>query len=67
MVMVLKKEELCFYVGYVIFFNIVGLFKMLVDFFIMEYSIMNCNFVNVVYYDGKKVYVWIVNDEDVMI
>ncbi|HCS98977.1 MAG TPA: glycerophosphodiester phosphodiesterase [Enterococcus faecalis] len=64
--MALKKEEPRFYVGYVIPFNIVGPPKMPVDFFTMEYSTMNRNFVNAAHHDGKKVYAWTANDEDVM-
>ncbi|NSS18159.1 glycerophosphodiester phosphodiesterase, partial [Enterococcus faecalis] len=32
----------------------------------MEYSTMNRNFVNAAHHDGKKVYAWTANDEDVM-
>jgi glycerophosphoryl diester phosphodiesterase len=35
-----------------------------VDFFTMEYSTLNRNFVNAAHNDGKKVFTWTVNDED---
>lgn len=62
----LKEKEPQFYVGYIIPFNIVGPPKAPVDFFTMEYSTMNRNFVNAAHSDGKKVYAWTANDEDVM-
>ncbi|MGC3657904.1 glycerophosphodiester phosphodiesterase family protein, partial [Enterococcus faecalis] len=47
-------------------FNIVGPPKMRVDFFTLEYSTLNRNFVNAAHHVGKKVYAWTANDEDVM-
>ncbi|MGX7243217.1 glycerophosphoryl diester phosphodiesterase membrane domain-containing protein [Enterococcus quebecensis] len=62
----LKKEEPQFYVGYILPFNIVGPPVTNVDFFTMEYTTLNRNFINAAHDDGKKVYAWTVNDEDTM-
>ncbi|WP_086330332.1 glycerophosphoryl diester phosphodiesterase membrane domain-containing protein [Candidatus Enterococcus mansonii] len=62
----LKKEEPDFYVGYILPFNIVGPPVANVDFFTMEYTTLNKNFINAAHSDGKKVYAWTVNDSDTM-
>lgn len=62
----LKEEEPDFYVGYILPFNIVGPPVSTVDFFTMEYTTLNRNFINAAHQDGKKVYAWTVNDEDTM-
>lgn len=62
----LKEKEPEFYVGYILPFNIVGPPISNVDFFTMEYSTLNRNFINAAHNDNKKVYAWTVNDEDTM-
>jgi glycerophosphoryl diester phosphodiesterase len=62
----LKKKEPAFYVGYILPFNIVGPPVSSVDFFTMEFTTLNRNFINASHQDGKKVYAWTVNDEDTM-
>lgn len=62
----LKEKEPDFYVGYILPFNIVGPPVATVDFFTMEYTTLNRNFINAAHDDGKKVYAWTVNDEDTM-
>ncbi|MBL1225150.1 glycerophosphoryl diester phosphodiesterase membrane domain-containing protein [Enterococcus sp. BWR-S5] len=62
----LKKIEPQFYVGYILPFNIVGPPIATVDFFTMEYTTLNRNFIDAAHSDGKKVYAWTVNDEDTM-
>jgi len=62
----LKELEPQFYVGYILPFNIVGPPVSNVDFFTMEYTTLNRNFINAAHNDGKKVYAWTVNDEDTM-
>ncbi|MTD39073.1 glycerophosphodiester phosphodiesterase [Erwinia sp. CPCC 100877] len=62
----LKKKEPDFYVGYILPFNIVGPPVSTVDFFTMEFTTLNRNFINAAHQDGKKVYAWTVNDEDTM-
>ncbi|GMC10299.1 glycerophosphoryl diester phosphodiesterase [Enterococcus thailandicus] len=60
----LKKVEPKFYVGYILPFNIVGPPITSADFLTMEYSTINRNFISSAHADGKKVYVWTVNDSD---
>lgn len=48
--------------GYILPFNIIGPPIMPVDFFSMEYSTLNQNFVNSAHRDGKQVYAWTVNE-----
>lgn len=62
----IKAQEPTIPIGYVLPFNIVGPPIMDVDFFTMEYSTLNANFVNSAHKDGKKVMAWTVNDEDSM-
>lgn len=62
----LKEKEPNFYVGYILPFNVVGPPVANVDFFTMEYTTLNRNFVNAAHNDGKKVYAWTANDEDTM-
>lgn len=62
----LKDLEPQFYVGYILPFNIVGPPISKVDFFTMEYTTLNRNFIDAAHSDGKKVYAWTVNDEDTM-
>ncbi|WP_348920076.1 glycerophosphodiester phosphodiesterase [Enterococcus rotai] len=62
----LKEQEPEFYVGYILPFNIVGPPISNVDFFTMEYTTLNRNFINAAHNDGKSVYAWTVNDEDTM-
>lgn len=62
----LKEQEPDFYVGYILPFNIVGPPISNVDFFTMEYTTLNRNFINAAHNDGKSVYAWTVNDEDTM-
>lgn len=62
----LKEKEPDFYVGYILPFNIVGPPISNVDFFTMEYTTLNRNFINAAHNDGKKVYAWTINDEDTM-
>ncbi|OQO70165.1 glycerophosphodiester phosphodiesterase [Enterococcus villorum] len=60
----LKEANPDFYVGYILPFNIVGPPVTPADFLTMEYSTINRNFINSAHQDGKKVYVWTVNDSD---
>ncbi len=60
----LKNANPNFYVGYILPFNIVGPPVTPADFLTMEYSTINRNFINSAHQDGKKVYVWTVNDSD---
>ncbi|ALS00466.1 glycerophosphodiester phosphodiesterase [Enterococcus silesiacus] len=62
----LKEKEPDFYVGYILPFNIVGPPVSNVDFFTMEYTTLNQNFISAAHNDGKKVYAWTINDEDTM-
>lgn len=62
----LKQKESDFYVGYILPFNIAGPPISNVDFFTMEYTTLNRNFINAAHNDGKKVYAWTANDEDTM-
>lgn len=62
----LKQKEPDFYVGYILPFNIVGPPISNVDFFTMEYTTLNRNFINAAHNDGKKVYAWTANDETTM-
>lgn len=62
----LKQENPNFYVGYILPFNIVGPPVTPADFLTMEYSTINRNFINSAHDDGKKVYVWTLNDSDGM-
>ncbi|OTP12353.1 glycerophosphodiesterase [Enterococcus sp. 10A9_DIV0425] len=62
----LKQENPNFYVGYILPFNIVGPPVSPADFLTMEYSTINRNFINSAHEDGKKVYVWTLNDSDGM-
>ncbi|BAK21488.1 glycerophosphoryl diester phosphodiesterase [Melissococcus plutonius ATCC 35311] len=50
----LKQKEPRFYVGYIVPFNVVGPPIGPVDFFSMEYSTLNRNFINAAHEDGKK-------------
>lgn len=50
----LKQKESDFYVGYILPFNIVGPPISNVDFFTMEYTTLNRNFINAAHNDGKK-------------
>ncbi len=59
----LKQKEPRFYVGYIVPFNVVGPPIGPVDFFSMEYSTLNRNFINAAHEDGKKVFAWTVNDK----
>lgn len=58
----LKNANPNFYVGYILPFNIVGPPVTPADFLTMEYSTINRNFIDSAHQDGKKVYVWTVND-----
>ncbi|EOI6031938.1 glycerophosphoryl diester phosphodiesterase membrane domain-containing protein [Enterococcus hirae] len=60
----LKNANPKFYVGYILPFNIVGPPVTPADFLTMEYSTINRNFIDSAHQDGKKVYVWTVNDSD---
>ncbi|RXE79426.1 glycerophosphoryl diester phosphodiesterase membrane domain-containing protein [Enterococcus durans] len=60
----LKKANPNFYVGYILLFNIVGPPVTPADFLTMEYSTINRNFIDSTHQDGKKVYVWTINDSD---
>lgn len=60
----LKKANPNFYVGYILPFNIVGPPVTPADFLTMEYSTINRNFIDSTHQDGKKVYVWTINDSD---
>ena len=60
----LKNANPNFYVGYILPFNIVGPPVTPADFLTMEYSTINRNFIDSAHQDGKKVYVWTVNDSD---
>lgn len=62
----LKEKEPDFYVGYILPFNIIGPPISAVDFFTMEYTTLNHNFINAAHNDKKKVYAWTPNDEDTM-
>ncbi|MBP2098039.1 glycerophosphoryl diester phosphodiesterase membrane domain-containing protein [Enterococcus rivorum] len=62
----LKQKEPDFYVGYILPFNIIGPPISDVDFFTMEYTTLNRNFINAAHNDKKKVYAWTPNDEDTM-
>lgn len=60
----LKNANPNFYVGYILPFNTVGPPVTPADFLTMEYSTINRNFIDSAHQDGKKVYVWTVNDSD---
>ncbi|EMF0062771.1 glycerophosphodiester phosphodiesterase [Enterococcus hirae] len=60
----LKNANPNFYLGYILPFNIVGPPVTPADFLTMEYSTINRNFIDSAHQDGKKVYVWTVNDSD---
>ncbi|MGX7036034.1 glycerophosphoryl diester phosphodiesterase membrane domain-containing protein [Enterococcus hirae] len=60
----LKNANPNFYIGYILPFNIVGPPVTPADFLTMEYSTINRNFIDSAHQDGKKVYVWTVNDSD---
>lgn len=60
----LKNANPNFYVGYILPFNVVGPPVTPADFLTMEYSTINRNFIDSAHQDGKKVYVWTVNDSD---
>ncbi|EOD6223975.1 glycerophosphoryl diester phosphodiesterase membrane domain-containing protein [Enterococcus hirae] len=60
----LKNANPNFHVGYILPFNIVGPPVTPADFLTMEYSTINRNFIDSAHQDGKKVYVWTVNDSD---
>ncbi|WP_206859200.1 glycerophosphoryl diester phosphodiesterase membrane domain-containing protein [Candidatus Enterococcus mangumiae] len=62
----LKAENPDFYVGYILPFNIIGPPVTPGDFLTMEYSTINRNFIDSAHQDGKKVYVWTLNDSDDM-
>lgn len=62
----LKQKKPSFYVGYILPFNIIGPPISDVDFFTMEYTTLNQNFINAAHNDKKKVYAWTPNDEDTM-
>ncbi|KAF1297460.1 glycerophosphodiester phosphodiesterase [Enterococcus sp. JM4C] len=62
----LKTAVPDFTVGYILPFNIVGPPVTPADFLTMEYSTINRNFIDSAHADGKKVYVWTVNEEDDM-
>lgn len=62
----LKEKAPEFYVGYIMPFNIVGPPVSKVDFFTMEYTTLNRNFIDAAHDDGKAVFAWTVNDEDTM-
>lgn len=62
----LKLEDSNFYVGYVMPFSIVGPPKGLMDFYSIEYTTLNTNFITSAHDENKKVYVWTPNDEDTM-
>lgn len=62
----LKEKVPEFYVGYIMPFNIVGPPVSKVDFFTMEYTTLNRNFIDAAHDDGKDVFAWTVNDEDTM-
>lgn len=62
----LKEAEPRFYVGYILPFNLVGPPISKADFFTMEYSTLNQNFINAAHRDGKQVYAWTVNSETAM-
>ncbi|WP_146622789.1 glycerophosphoryl diester phosphodiesterase membrane domain-containing protein [Enterococcus florum] len=62
----LKEKVPAFFVGYVMPFNIVGPPVSNVDFFTMEHTTLNRNFIDAAHDDGKEVFAWTVNDEDTM-
>ncbi len=62
----LKKANPNFYVGYILPFNVVGPPVTSADFLSMEYSTINRNFIDSAHQDGKKVYVWTINDSEAM-
>lgn len=62
----LKQKEPNFVVGYILPFNIIGPPISNVDFFTMEYTTLNRNFINAAHTDGKEVYAWTPNDSDTM-
>lgn len=62
----LKEKEPALKVGYILPFNIIGPPKSSADFLTMEYSTINRNFIDAAKEDGKKVYVWTVNNEEAM-
>ncbi|MFV0559480.1 MAG: glycerophosphoryl diester phosphodiesterase membrane domain-containing protein [Enterococcus sp.] len=60
----LKRIEPKFYVGYILPFNVVGPPITTADFLTMEYSTINRSFIDSAHSDGKKVFVWTINDSD---
>ncbi|MGO3732705.1 MAG: glycerophosphoryl diester phosphodiesterase membrane domain-containing protein [Vagococcus sp.] len=62
----LKEKEPNFYVGYIMPFSVVGPPKGDIDFFTLEYTTLNSNFITSANAENKKVYAWTPNDEDTM-
>lgn len=62
----LKEKAPDLNVGYILPFSVVGPPKGLMDFFTIEYTTLNQNFIESAHSDGKKVYVWTPNDKDTM-
>ncbi|MGX7198453.1 glycerophosphodiester phosphodiesterase [Enterococcus nangangensis] len=53
-------------VGYILPFNIIGPPTSNADFFVMEHTTLNSNFVAAAKADGKEVYAWTINDSSTM-
>lgn len=53
-------------VGYILPFNLIGMPRINVDFFTVEYTTISDRFVNKAHKLGKKVFVWTVNSEEVI-
>ncbi|MBO0475876.1 glycerophosphodiester phosphodiesterase [Vagococcus sp. DIV0080] len=62
----LKEKKPEFVVGYIMPFSVVGPPEGDMDFFTLEYTTLNSNFIDSANAQGKAVYAWTPNDEDTM-
>ena len=62
----IKEKEPNMVVGYIMPFSVVGPPEGEMDFFTLEYTTLNANFIKSANAQGKKVYAWTPNDEDTM-
>lgn len=58
----IKADAPSLHTGYILPFNIVGPPLSRADFFVMEHTTLNQNFVDAAKSDGKDVYAWTIND-----
>lgn len=62
----IKKKEPKIVVGYIMPFSVAGPPEGEMDFFTLEYTTLNSNFINTANAEGKDVYAWTPNDEETM-